>query len=98
MKKIYAMLPLLLLLTVTFTNSCQKEELMMSESKISEQISHTWSMQFTSTETESSWQFKDGKIYLFQNENLKAEGTYKVECSMTKAKVRSMALQVEMNL
>ena len=87
MKKIYAMYPLLLLLTLTFTNSCQKEELLMSESKISEQISHTWTMQLTTSESESTWKFKDGKIYLRQNENPKGEGNYRVECSLTKAKV-----------
>ncbi len=87
MKKIYAVFPLLLLLIVTFTNSCQKEELMMSEKKISEQISHTWSMQFTNSESDCNWQFSEGKIYIRQNENIKGTGTYRIECSLTKAKV-----------
>ena len=87
MKKIYAMFPLLLLMTIALTNSCQKEEFMMSESKISEQISHTWTMQLTTSDMESTWQFKDGKIYLRENENPRGEGTYKVDCSLTKAKV-----------
>jgi len=88
MKKIYAKLPLLLLLVITVSNSCQKEELMMSDTKIAEQIAHTWSKQFTSDQTQITWQFKDGKIYIRQNENLSGQGTYTVECSLTKAKVR----------
>jgi len=88
MKKLYAVLPLWLLLIITCSNSCQKEEILMSADKISEQISHTWSMELITNETEKTWQFKDGKIYIRQNETLKAEGTYKVECSITKAKVK----------
>jgi len=61
---------------------------MMSESKVKEQISHTWSLQFTSDESETTWQFSEGKIYLRTNDHIKAEGTYKVDCSMTKAKVK----------
>jgi hypothetical protein len=88
MKKIYTKFPLLLLLIIAFSNGCQKEELMMSESKIAEQITHTWSKQFTNDQTQITWQFKDGKIYIRQNENLNGQGTYTVDCSLTKAKIR----------
>jgi hypothetical protein len=88
MKKIYAMFPLLLLLLITISNSCQKEELMMSENKISEQISYTWTKQLTSEQTNITWQFKEGKIYIRQNENIACQGSYTVDCSLTKAKVK----------
>ena len=76
-----------LLLVIPFLG-CQKEELMMSESKISEQISYTWIKQFTPAEKQVTWQFQDGNIYMRQNENLIGKGTYSVDCSLTKAKVR----------
>jgi len=88
MKNKYAKIPILLLLIIPFTNGCQKEELMMSESKISEQISYTWTKQFTPAETQVTWQFKDGNIYIRHNENITSQGTYSVDCSLTKAKVR----------
>ena len=60
----------------------------MSEGKVSEQISYTWTKQFTPAETKVTWQFSEGKIYVKHNENLIGQGTYTVDCSVTKAKIK----------
>ena len=78
----------MVMLIIPFLNGCQKEELMMSESKISEQIAYNWSQQFTPSETKMVWQFKDGNVIIFKNDKIHGQGTYKVECSLTKAKVK----------
>lgn len=88
MKKIYATLAVMAMLIITVMVSCQKEEIMMSEGKVSEQISYTWTKQFTPDETEVTWKFSEGKIYVKHNESLIGEGTYTIDCSVTKAKVK----------
>ena len=88
MKKIYATLAGMAMMILTFMISCQKQEIMMSEGKISEQISYTWTKQFTPAETEVTWQFSEGKIYIRQNETMIGQGTYTIDCSVTKAKIK----------
>ena len=88
MKKNYAQLALLVLLIIPFMNGCQKEELMMSESKISEQIAHSWTQEFTPAESKITWKFSEGNVYSVKNGKQTGQGTYKVECTLTKAKVK----------
>jgi hypothetical protein len=88
MKKNYLKLALMALLIIPFINGCQKEELMMSEGKISEQVAHTWSQQFTPAESKITWKFTEGTVYMVKNEKAIGEGTYTVECTLTKAKIK----------
>lgn len=78
---------MLLWLAMPMLHSCQKEEILMSEDKVSKQIAYTWTQQFTPAETNISWQFEDGKMTIRQNGHVRAEGTYSIDCSVTKVKV-----------
>jgi hypothetical protein len=88
MKNIYVKLALMALLIIPFINACQKEELMMSEGKVNEQIAYTWSQEFTPAESKVTWKFSEGNVYTLKNEKATGQGTYKVDCSLTKAKIK----------
>ena len=70
----------------------------MSKDKISKQLSHTWKKLFTPPESNVSWQFEDGIIYIRQNGSLRTQGTYSIDCSVTKVKVKISGLEAGYHL
>jgi hypothetical protein len=79
---------LLAMLSTTFFAGCEKQEMLMSKEKITKQLTYTWTKLMTPQETTVTWQFKDGYLYLRYNGELRAQGNYKVECSLTKVKIK----------
>jgi hypothetical protein len=87
MKKFYTKIILMVLLTMPLIYGCEKQEIMMSKEKISNQLCYTWKKLFTPAETNVTWQFDNGNVYIRQNETLANQGTYTVDCSVTKVKL-----------
>jgi len=88
MKKIYTKISFLLLLIMPLIYGCEKQELLMSKDKVAKQLSHTWTRLFTPAETNITWKFEEGHVYVHQNDNLVTQGTYSIDCSVTKVKVK----------
>ena len=59
----------------------------MSKETISKQLQHNWKRLFTPSETNITWQFSEGKVIIRYNNEVRAEGEYKIDCSVTKVKV-----------
>ena len=81
-------LQLLLAVIVLTIAGCQKEEFLMSESKIESQLQNTWQrVDMTQTSSGVQWKFNEGKLYLIKNGSALAEGDYSVDASVTKVKI-----------
>jgi hypothetical protein len=92
MKKIYTRISFLILFTIPLLYGCEKQEIMMSKETIGKQLSYTWTKLFTPAEIKDTWQFDGGTVYIRQNETLRAQGTYTIDCSLTKVKVKIAGL------
>ncbi|CAN5366275.1 hypothetical protein BH11BAC1_BH11BAC1_10610 [soil metagenome] len=84
------LIPLLVIVSFIFTG-CEKEELMMSSSKVDSQLQSTWEkIEMASANTATvTWKFSDGKVSVIKNETVLASGTYKVDATMTKVYVKT---------
>ena len=83
------LIPVIVIVTFILTG-CEKEEILMSSSKVDGQLQSTWEkveMTATNPSAKVSWKFSDGKVYLIKHETVLATGNYKVDASMTKVNV-----------
>ncbi|MEO8087932.1 MAG: hypothetical protein ABI763_14000 [Bacteroidota bacterium] len=86
-----------LVIIIFFSVGCQKEELLMSSSKVDGQLQSTWKrVEMTSANTPIvSWTFSDGKVSVVKNETVLASGSYKVDASLTKVFVTTSGFPSE---
>ena len=70
--------------------SCEKEQILMSSSKVEKNLSHTWEkVDMTSEKTHITWQFSEGKLSVMKKNKLMVTGDYSIDVSPTRVHVNT---------
>ena len=80
----------LMVLTSFIFAGCEKEEIMMSTSRVERKLQSTWKkVEMTAAGSNSaiSWKFNEGKVYLIKNEIVLASGNYNIDVSITRVHI-----------